>query len=127
MRNNFFLLIIITIISALIITSCSNENNTMDNNLTVGGLYITQSKEGSYGVTKILAIDGSTVHIRMYDDKFEKAPADLNTADLKFIIGHMPVAKKGFLLDSPKLLKVEKVSEEELEGYKYYLEAMKNQ
>jgi len=125
MRNYFKL---VAIIIAFVMTGCSNtgaENKAEE--LVVGGLYISQNEDGSYGVSKVLALDDFAVHIRMYSDEFETKPTDLNSADLDFFIGHAPMAKEGFLLDKPELLKVEKVSEEELEGYNYYLDAMENQ
>jgi hypothetical protein len=42
-----------------------------------------------------------------------------------FGIGHYPLAKEGFFADKPTLIKVMPVKEEELDGYKLYLEAMK--
>ena len=40
-------------------------------------------------------------------------------------IGHFPIAREGFFDDNPVLIKVVPVKDEELEGYKLYLEAMK--
>lgn len=119
---------VIVIIGIHIIAGCSNKETKKENNdLVTGGLYISQNEDGSYGVSKILALDEFAVHVRFYSNKFETKPSDLNSSNLKFLIGHAPMAKEGFLLDKPELLKVEKVSEEELEGYNYYLDAMKNQ
>ncbi|WP_282089769.1 hypothetical protein [Aquimarina algiphila] len=114
---------LILIIGVFVMTGCSEKSN----DLVVGGLYITQNDNGFYSVSKILALDEFAAHIRMYSDEFKTKPNDLNSADLNFLIGHAPMAKEGFLMDKPVLLKVEKVSKEELEGYNYYLDAMKNQ
>lgn len=119
---------VIIALSIIILTGCKNKSTQKDdNNIEVGGLYIAQNKDGSYGVTKILALDDFAVHVRMYSNTFETKPSDLNSSDLKFFIGHAPMAKEGFLIDKPELLKIEDVSENELEGYKMYLEAMNNQ
>jgi hypothetical protein len=109
-------------------TSCSNNSSeNKSDDLAVGGLYLFLNDDGSYDVSKVLAVDEFAVHVRLYSDKFETKPKDLNSADLKFLIGHAPMAKEGFLEGQPELLKVEKVSEEELEGYNYYLDEMNNQ
>ena len=119
--------IIVLVIFVIIFAACTNKGkNKTQEELQTGGIYISQNEDGSFGVSKILVLDGPTVHIRMYTDKFEIKPADINSEDLNFFIGHVPMAKNGFLLDKPEFLKVEAVTEEELEGYKYYLEAMKN-
>jgi len=111
---------LIIVICVFVMTSCSKESN----DLVVGGLYTSQNEDGSFRVSKILALDDFAVHIRMYSNEFEKKPTNVNSSDLTFLIGHAPVDKNGFLLGNPELLKIEKVSEAELEGYRYYLDAM---
>jgi hypothetical protein len=73
------------------------------------------------------------VHLRSYANKFREQPKEVDPASLTlgglndpagFGIGHFPLAKEGFWKDSPVLIKVEPVREDELEGYKLYLEAM---
>ena len=119
---------LLTLFALLMMTSCTTTSNEDESNeLVVGGLYLSQNENGTFGVTKILALDDFAVHIRMYSEEFKTKPTDLNSADLTFLIGHAPLAIEGFLLDKPELLKVEKVSEEELEGYNFYLEEMQNQ
>lgn len=125
MKNISKLLSIVGVFVMIGCSSTGSENKA--NDLVIGGLYISQNEDGSFGVSKILALDEFAVHVRMYSDEFETKPSDLNSTDLTFLIGHAPMAKEGFLLDKPELLKVEKVSEEELEGYNYYLDAMMNQ
>ena len=107
-----------------------NDNNSMQ----VGGLYATQDEDGSWRVMKVLAVDEFAVHLRSYANKFSDQPKDIDPAELTlgginapggFGIGHFPLAKEGFFKDNPILLKVVSVKEEELEGYKLYLEAMK--
>ena len=120
----------ITVILGLLLlagcTSTSTEQISADG-LVTGGLYVSQNPDGSYSVSKILVLDEFAAHVRMYSDEFKTKPSDLNSADLKVLIGHAPMAKEGFLLDKPELIKVEKVAEDELEGYRYYLEAMQEQ
>jgi len=82
---------------------------------------------------KVLVVDEHAVHLRSYANKFREQPKDVDPASLSvgglydpagFGIGHFPLAKEGFFKDKPVLIKVVPVKEEELEGYKMYLEAM---
>ena len=105
------------------------QKDTMDSpdqttDLKVGGLYLIQNEDNTYYLTKILVIDDFAVHVRTYSDTFKTKPNNINSEDLEIMIGHAPIDKKGFLIDKPELLKVERVKEAELEGYKLYLEAM---
>ncbi len=125
-----FLLIAIT----CILVSCTEHKNTpvvdkevpsgQTTDLKVGGLYTFKNKDNTFYVTKILALDGFAVHLCTYSDTFKTKPTDINSENLKILIGHTPLDINGFLLDKPELLKVEEVKESELEGYKMYLEAM---
>ena len=113
--------LILAIVVAFTFIACGNKDaKNTDKDLEVGGLYASQNKDGSYSVTKIIALDEVAVHIKMYSNKFEAIPEDIDAEKLQTFIGHAPMAREGFLLDSPKLLKVEKVTESELEGYNYY-------
>ena len=120
----------------LLLFSCSNHDTTTttgkdskDTNQTssgssikVGGLYSTSGKDSSYSVCKIIAMDEFAVHIRYYENKFAHPPTQISSDTLKVLIGHAPLDKNGFLADNPQLIKVEDVKEEELEGYKIYLQ-----
>ena len=131
-------LIAVLIISACFI-SCDNQNKNTNNTasdslikeasvplpaLKAGGLYFLKDKNDSFYIVKILVIDDFAVHVRTYRNKFAEKPKDINSAELKTLIGHAPLDKDGFLAGDPELFKVEEVKENELEGYKMYLEAM---
>jgi hypothetical protein len=92
--------------------------------IKVGGLYISRQKDGTYLVSKVIAMDDFAVHIRIYQDQFKEKPAHLSSDSLKVMIGHAPLDKNGFWTDHPELLNVEAVKESELEGYKLYLDEM---
>jgi len=105
-----------------------------DDSIKVGGLYAIQDTDGSWRVMKVLAVDEAAVHLRSYANKFPDQPKDIDPAKLTlgglndpagFGIGHFPLAKEGFFNDNPVLIKVVPVQEEELEGYKLYLDSMK--
>ena len=126
----------IVILAAIALNyACNNSPMSSDSNITttailnisdlkVGGVYATKQKDGTFSISKILAIDDFSVHVRMYSNKFIEVPKDISTDSLMILIGHSPLDKQGFLLDSPKLLKVEPVQKTELDGYKQYLKDM---
>ncbi len=105
-----------------------------DGAIPVGGLYVVQDKDGSWRVMKVLAADEFAVHLCLYANSFPEQPKDVDPAQLTlggindsggFGIGHFPLAKEAFLQDNPVLVKVVPVQEEELEGHKLCLEAMR--
>jgi hypothetical protein len=98
-----------------------NGNNSK---LQVGGIYAMPDKDGSWRVARVLALDQHAVHLRSYTDRFNERPKDVDLAKLNWFIGHMPLAREGFEKEQPVLIKVVPVAEEELEGYKAYLDAM---
>ena len=121
------------------ICGCSTEGSAPvakhDKSIQVGGLYATQDEDGSWPVMKVLAVDEFAVHLRSYANKFPEQPKDVDPAKLSlgglddpagFGIGHFPLAKEGFFKDNPILIKVVSVKEDELHGYRLYLEAMKD-
>src|SRR3954453_22305299 len=127
---------ILLLLTILATAGCKKEDSTTvaTQPIQVGGLYATQDKDGSWRVTKVLAVDEDTVHLRSYANKFREQPKDVDPATLTlgsvndtggFGIGHFPVAKEGFFQEKRVLIKVVPVKEDELEGYKLYLEAMK--
>jgi hypothetical protein len=97
----------------------------MNTDLKVGGLYIIRDKDSSFHAVKILVLDDDAVHMRAYSNSFKTEPKELSSDSLDILLGHAPVSKEGFLADNPKLIKVEDVKDEELEGYKLYLEMNK--
>jgi hypothetical protein len=95
-----------------------------DASVTVGGIYATRDPDGSWSIVRVLALDEHTVHVRSYTDRFSEQPKDVDLATLEWFIGHMPVAREGFHKQQRVLINVVPVAEEELEGYRYYLDAM---
>jgi hypothetical protein len=125
----------VAMIMACLLSACSPDSGPAKaaNEIVVGGLYAAKNEDGTYGVSKVLAVDENAVHVRIYGNKFPTLPQNLDAATLTlgklgdpggFGIGHAPVAKNGWLA-SHTFLQKEPVREEELEGYKYYLEEMK--
>ena len=118
-----------------LLIACNRRSGSSDSNgeIVVGGLYASRGDDSIFRVSKVLAIDGSAVHVRIYKNKFKTLPENLDSSALSlggfgdpdgFGVGHAPIARQGWL-GSHVFLKKEPVTEEELEGYKYYLEEMK--
>lgn len=112
----------IIVLSLFLINACKNTN---DKEFKVGGIYLTQNSDKTYGVIKMLAFDESTVHVSIFSNRFDTKPKNINTSDLLYFISHVPLTKKGFLSQKPELIKVEEVSERELSGFESYIEATK--
>jgi hypothetical protein len=116
----------------LVLAACGRRRGATDE-IVVGGLYASKSEDGTFRVSKVLAVDDSAVHVRIYENKFQNLPLNLDTSVLSlgglgdpegFGIGHAPIAKSGWLA-SRVFLKKEPVRDEELDGYKYYLDEMR--
>lgn len=135
---NYYRVMIIAVTMLMGVAGCSTrEGKPMEqdeSSIEVGGLYARQDGEGSWRVVKVLAVEEGIVHLRSYANKFSEQPKDLDPATLTmggiddpagFGIGHFPLATDGFFNEKPILLKVVPVNEDELEGYKLYLDAMK--
>ncbi len=104
--------------------------------IVVGGLYATKNEDGTYGVMKVLVVDDFAVHLRSYANRFEELPLDIDPSVLTlgsisddggFGIGHFPLSKEAFWKDDPIFLRKTSVAEDELEGYRIYLDAMGGQ
>jgi len=129
----------ITIICAVVLIAVAlvacNKRSKPNNEIIVGGLYASKREDGTFRVSKVLAFDESVVHVRIYKNKFQSLPQNLDSSILSlgqigdsdgFGMGHVPIAKEGWL-GSHTFLKQEPVKDEELEGYKYYLEQTQKQ
>jgi hypothetical protein len=132
MKTIVILLALTTAIAFL--TACGRRGGSTGatKEIIVGGLYASRSEDGTYLVSKVLAVDDTAVHVRIYKNKFQILPQNLDSSTLSlgkfgdadgFGIGHAPIAKEGWL-DKRVFLQNEPVREDELDGYKYYLEEM---
>ncbi len=101
--------------------------------VVVGGLYAEKGRDGLYRVAKVLAVDDTTLHLRLYRNTFPTPPVDLDPATLTlghfgdpegFGVGHAPLTRDAGWRANQTLLKVEPLREDELAGYRYYLKQM---
>jgi len=102
--------------------------------LKEGGLYYTRNENGSYSVLKVLKVDEQGVHARLYSNQFSSAPSKVDESSLFMAgvdrkpnetlgMGHAPLARKTFESWKATFFQQSTVKEEELEGYKMWLEA----
>lgn len=96
-----------------------------------GGLYSVWS-QSSYKVVKLLQADDGGVHIRIYANKWNERPQEVEPVQLTMTgenheamasIGHLPLTRSCFLSMGPKLIATGSVHEDELDGYKMWKEA----
>lgn len=99
-----------------------------------GGLYYTRNENGSYSVLKILKLDDRGVHVRLYSNQFQAPPRQIDETTLFMVgvdrkptetlgMGHAPISKRSFQGWNATFFQQSSVKEEELEGYKMWLEA----
>jgi hypothetical protein len=116
-------------------TAGRGANSPPESHLAPGDLVSVLCDDGLHGVVKVLAVDRQGVHARLYVQRFEQRPCqvevrELSTApfgqghDNPFSIGHMPLSHAAFAAWQPQTLaRGEAVAEEELEGYRTWQEA----
>jgi hypothetical protein len=92
-------------------------------------VYSVYDSERNYRVVKILALDDSTVHVRLYRNKFTSRPEKVDASLLSlgsindedgFGMGHLPLSRKAFADWQPVFLFQSTVTDEELEGYRLW-------
>jgi len=97
-----------------------------------GQLYTcTWDDIGNYSVAKVLAVDESAVHVRVYKETFPARPTTVDPGSLSlgsiydsggFGVGHLPLAREEFLRWEPELIAQTEVAEDELDGYRMWAE-----
>ena len=102
--------------------------------LEAGDLVSVESDNDLFAVAKILVKDAHGVHVRLYVQRFNERPLQVNVTDLDtapygpdhdfpFSIGHMPLAFPSFDTWQPELIsRGNPVIEEELVGYRIWQE-----
>ena len=136
----------IAVVCMAIVTSCSN-NEEISSEGTKDTLAVSENRtdaaprEGdlcsvvkdstgrSFGVIKILKIEGETYHLRTYGVTYENRPTETDLKDIKpnhsAGIGHLPLSKQQFENWKPEVITNQSVSLEELEGYNIWKNGQK--
>jgi hypothetical protein len=104
---------------------------TSGDDLAPGDLCSIKIGESGFGVIKILVIDQHVLHVRKYKNRFSERPYDVTPASLSigtindsdgFGVGHLPVSASGFASWMPARICRQDVTDEELQGYRCWLE-----
>jgi hypothetical protein len=95
--------------------------------LQVGGLNSVNIGEPSYRVAKVLALNRLAVHVRVYANRFDARPTEVDPAvldvggrrhPLGIGIGHVPLTWDLFASWQPQLIRAGEVTQDELEGFR---------
>ena len=100
----------------------------------LGGLYHVRNEDGTFSVLKILKLDDNGVHICQYSNQYPAPPSAVDESTLYMVgvdrkpeeklgMGHLPISKKSFAGWNASFFQQSSISEDELEGYKVWLEA----
>ena len=96
----------------------------------MGDVYAVKSGN-QYSIVKVLAVDRTAIHIKMYSDLFSWVPKTVDTSTLSrgsidgtegFGIAHVPLSRATFAAWEPLRILTEGVTEEELGGYRLWEE-----
>jgi hypothetical protein len=128
MKNHITTIIFLAMSLLSILFGCSRSK------LVVGGLYYTQNENASYSVLKILKLDDQGVHVRLYSNQFASPPTRVDESTLYMAgvdhkpnetlgMGHAPLSRKSFAGWKATFFQQSTVKDEELEGYKMWVEA----
>ncbi len=118
------------VLAFLIVVPSLSWSSAGKMNFTAGDICSVDSGEGDYSVIKLLVITEDGAHVRLYKNKFSDRPKSINVESLSlgkigeaggFGIGHVPLDVEAFLSWNPVCLINTGVSEEELEGYNFWL------
>lgn len=115
----------------LLATACASQG---EGQWREGGLYASRQDDGTYAIVKILKLDESGVHVRVYSNRFDTIPETLDENELYMAgvdhgsdeqlgLGHLPLSRTSFVAWQARFIKVVDVTESELEGYRVWLDA----
>jgi len=100
--------------------------------LDAGDVCAVCSGEGGYKVVKVLAVDHSAIHVRLYKNRFTNRPQSVDTRELSlgsiddpdgFGVGHLPLSRSTFAGWVPIRICRETLVDEELEGHQIWRES----
>lgn len=99
----------------------------------IAGDLVSVVSDHQIAVMKVLAVDDGGVHVRLYVERFTTRPSSVDTnclslaafgaAKKPFSIGHMPMTYQRFLGWQPEPCGRADVQDEELEGYRIWLDS----
>jgi hypothetical protein len=110
---------------ALTAIGCSNQSDK----IKAGSICTIEDGDRTFGVVKVLVINDEEAHVKIYKNKYEQRPAQIDIKTLSlgsindkdgFGIGHVPLERKGFDNWKPIPVGFEEVTKEDLEGYEMW-------
>jgi len=121
----------VVIVLAAVVRQSNSGEADVPQEFIAGGIYTIEDGTGKYGVAKVLVVDPEAVHVRVYKNKFDSRPLEIDPTtlslgtvftDTEFGIGHLPLTSEGFTNWRPMLVMQSTVSQEELTGYELWKE-----
>jgi len=115
--------VLATLCAALGAFGCGTKSEP----IRAGALYSVDGGEGYFQMAKVLAIDATGVHVRLYRNRFVTRPTNVDTASLQmgnihdqggFGIGHMPLTHRAFAAWHPVFMADGVVTDDELDGFR---------
>jgi hypothetical protein len=125
---------LIAVISIVCLLGCSANNPMaapdketgarMEFDLQWGGYYASREEgEDQYGVFRLLDFNRDAYHVALFKEKFAAVPTLQDVVQLSPVIGHAPFDSKALLRAREiRLLGGTALTEDDLEGYRLYLE-----
>ncbi len=104
---------------------------TQPKKIKAGSICTVDDGDGKFGIVKILVIDEEVVHVKIFKNKYDQRPDEVDIKTLSigsvydedgFGVGHAPIDRKGFDNWQPIAIAFEEVSKEDLEGYEIWKE-----
>ena len=112
---------LLTFLVALLFSACNQPE------IKAGSICTIDDGEGKIGIVKVLVINLEEAHVKLYKNKFEKRPdqVDIKTLDAGsgkdgYGIGHMPMDRNIFDNWEPAAIGFEEVTKEELAEYELW-------
>jgi hypothetical protein len=90
---------------------------------------VKDSTGESFGIVKVLKIEGDTYHLRTYGVSYDRRPTENELKDIRANhsagIGHLPLSRQQFEQWDPRVISNQPVTLEELEGYNIWKNGQK--
>ena len=123
---------VIAFVMALLLSAlvgCSKTTGAKD-----GGIYSFKNDNGTYSVMKLLKVEGSGVHVRIYSNQFDSPPTKVDEATLIMAgpdhkptetlgVADAPMKAEAFANYKATFVQQSTVSPQELEGYNTWKKA----
>jgi hypothetical protein len=130
-RSRHVLLVLAIAVVAIFASIWFHAHRAANSRYASGDIYSVVSQDG-FSIAKVLAVDPTVIHVRIYKQHYSTRPQHLDLASLTlgtiddpdgFGVGHVPLKKETFSPWDPVLITHAPVSTEELAGYEAWKES----